>query len=194
MQGAAPVSHITGIPGWESGDEQDYLYTLAQELPANAVILEIGGEFGMSASIFSKGAPSARVYSVDIRYDGELAQQHAANLREAGVGDNVTRIAGDSQLKTTVAKFKKLEKERIDLLFVDGAHDYQGALNDFNLWAPLVKSTGYLVLHDTAGTTNRMPHLLHFDVSRALATWYKDNGSDWAVANNVNTITSFKRT
>lgn len=193
MQGAAPASHITSVPGWETGDEQEYLLDLARSLPADAVILEIGGEFGMSASIFSKGAPSARIYSVDNRFDGEVGQIHAANLAEAGLGANVKRISADSQLAKTVAGFKKIEKAGVDLLFVDGGHDYQSALNDLNLWTPLVKAGGYLVLHDTAGTTNRMPHLMHFDVSRALAMWYKDNGADWAVANNVNTITSFKR-
>lgn len=193
MQGSAPASHITGVPGWETGDEQDYLHELALNAPDDAVIVEIGGEFGMSASIFSKGKPTAHVYSIDIRFDTEVGEIHKANLAEAGVGENVKRIPGDSQLTKTVNAFKKLEKGGIDVLFIDGAHDYQGALNDLNLWSPLVKVGGTLVLHDTAGTTNRMPHITHFDVSRALATWYKENGSSWAVVKNVNTITAFKR-
>ena len=193
MQGTAPLSHITGVPGWGSQDENEYLYSLAQTLPADAVIVEIGGEFGMSASLFSKGSPTARIYSIDNRFDGEVGTMHAANLAEAGLGENVKRIAADSQLAKTVSGFKRIEKGGIDLLFVDGAHDFQGALNDLNLWTPLVKSGGYLVLHDTAGEQNRMPHILHFDVSRALATWYKDNGAEWAAAANVNTITSFRR-
>lgn len=193
MIGEAPLSHITYCPGWETKAEQDYLYALAQQLPAAAVIVEIGGEYGMSASIFSKGAPSARIYSIDIRYDGPVGAIHDSNLTDASLGQNVVRIAANSQIQDTVTVFQKRERAAIDLLFIDGDHSFQGALNDLTLWAPLVKPNGFMVLHDTAAETNTMPHMLHYDVSRALAVWYKTNGAQFAAAANVDTIASFQR-
>lgn len=195
MRGSAHISHITGVPGWEAVPEQDYLFEIARALPEKAVIFEIGGEFGMSASIFSKGAPAARIYSVDVRYDGELGEIHKSNLDEAKLGQNVTRIPADSQLKATVAKFRKLEKEPIDLLFIDGDHSIGGALNDLNLWTPLTQEGSLLVLHDTvtADRDPRLIHPLHYDVSHAMMTWYRDNAAEWINVQMVETITAFRR-
>lgn len=194
MQGSAPASHITGVPGWETYDEQELLQELAMKVPADGVILEIGGEFGMSSSIFAKASPpTTRVYSVDIRYAEGLGDQHKANLQEAGLADRVVLIAGDSQQKQTVTKFKKLEKQ-IDLLFIDGDHSIQGALNDLNLWTPLVPVGGSVALHDCANSTNRMPHLLHFDVTRALALFMEKEAANWQATHMVNTMIVFRRT
>lgn len=193
MKGEAPASTITGVPGWESIAEQSYLHRMARILPDGAVIVEIGGEFGMSASIFSHGAPNARIYSIDLRYDGVIGQAHEANLAEANVGANVKRIAANSQLAKTVNAFKKQEKSSISILFIDGDHSYNGALNDLTLWAPLVAVGGKMILHDTAAVTNTAPHDLHFDVSRALAIWYRGQKDNWQAEPSVDTITPLTR-
>lgn len=183
------------MPGWETVPEQEYLLDLACALPEKAVIVEIGGEYGMSTSIFSKGAPISRIYSIDNRFDGEIGEIHASNLAEAKLGENVMRMAADSQLKATVAKFRKLEKEPIDLLFLDGDHSRGGAMNDLVLWTPLVNVEGTLVLHDTI-TTERDPrliHPLHYDVTHALMTWYQGCAAEWIIVKMVDTITAFRR-
>jgi len=36
----------------------------------------------------------------------------------------------------------------IDILFIDGAHDYENARLDFHNYAPFVKEGGYIFLHD----------------------------------------------
>ena len=193
MNGAAPQSAITLVPGWETPLEQNYLYTLAQGLPEGAIIVEIGGEFGMSASLFSKGAPTAKIYSIDIAFDSPTGEIHKANLAEAKLGENVKRIAADSQLPKTATAFKRMEKAGIDLLFVDGGHTYQNVLNDLALWTPLVKAGGYLVLHDTANPDNKLPHPLHYEVSKALETWLAEHKAEWTQLATVDSITSFRR-
>lgn len=195
MRGNAPLSHITGTPGWEVPSEQDELYAVAQSLPEGSVILEIGGEFSMSASIFSKGAPTARIYSVDIAFAGEVGEIHKANLAEAGLGENVKRIAADSHDKATVAKFRKLEKGTtpLTILFVDGDHTFEGALLDLQMWTPLIKIGGKLLIHDTATPANPLPHPLHFEVSRAVSTWLKDEGANWKEVKVVNTLMVLER-
>jgi len=56
MIGNAPKSSLTGVPGWETEDEQALLLQMAQAVPDGGQIVEIGGDMGMSASIFCKGA------------------------------------------------------------------------------------------------------------------------------------------
>lgn len=194
MQGAAPIGHLTGVPGWETQDEQELLFERARQTPEGAAILELGGEFGLSASIFAKGNPSAHVYSVDIRYDGQLGDVNRSNLQEVGLDKNVVHIAGDSHQQSTIDKFLKLEKQgELDLLFVDGDHSVGGALQDLEMWSPLVKEGGYLLIHDCACTTNRMPHPIHFDVTRALALFLEKYGTQWIAKETVNTTTVFQR-
>lgn len=199
MQGAAYKSHITGVPGWESYDEQELLLRLSHALAdKKAVIVEIGGEFGMSASILSKGAPDSSIYSIDITYDTEIGKIHASNLKEAGVGKNVHYIAADSHKSTTLADFTKKEKG-IDLLFLDGDHSYDGALADLVLWSPLVKPGGKLAIHDTVNSAlppPYVPHALHYQVTKAVATWFADSAvaTHWKQIDLVYSTLVFERT
>lgn len=195
MRGQGTPSKLTGVPGWETEDELDLLATLAANADhPDGVILEIGGEFGMSTSIFSKMAPQAHVYTIDTRYDGEIGEINKANLAEAGVGQNVVHLALDSHQKTSIARFKKLEKRgEIHLLFVDGDHSTDGALADLTLWTPLVKSGGFLAVHDCATIANRLPHFLHFEVTKAVAMWFAANGIEWKIAHQVNTLEVFQK-
>jgi len=58
-------------------------------------------------------------------------------------------ILGDSHAPETLAKFKTLLKGRmIDLLFIDGAHDYESVRKDYEIYAPLTK--GIVAFHDVA--------------------------------------------
>lgn len=178
MIGNAPLSHITGVPGWESAAEQELLYSLAQQVPDGGVIVEIGGEFGMSSSLFCKGArEGVRISTVDL-FPGELLIHHRANLAEAGLSGRSEQIRGHSadvleeMGYILPSEFSGVETDgAIDLLFIDGDHSYEGVLADLKNWTPFVRMGGVVVLHDVAVETNQMPHPLHFEVKRALDDW-----------------------
>lgn len=51
-----------------------------------------------------------------------------------------------SEVKNTVGK--------VDILFIDGDHSYEGVKDDFYSYAPLVKSNGYIILHDILDTSH----------------------------------------
>lgn len=51
---------------------------------------------------------------------------------------------------------KKFSKQ-IDLLFIDGNHDYKSVLNDYLLGSPLVKRGGYIALHDVGASHTSGP-------------------------------------
>ncbi len=189
MIGQAPASHITGVPGWENAAEQELLYALAQQVPENGLILEIGGEFGMSASLFIKGArESVRIYTVDL-FPGSLLSDHRANLREAGFADGRSE-----QIQGASASIVLGWHEPIDLLFIDGDHSYEAVLADLNNWTPFVKQGGIVVLHDVAVETNLIPHPLHHEVKRALDAWQREQTtSDWEFVRSVSSAVVLKR-
>jgi len=187
MQGQAPKSAITGVPGWETEAEQDYLVRLAASVPEDGAIVEIGGEFGQSASLFAHGADkTVSITTVDL-FPGELVDAHIGNLSEAGFEGRTVQIKGDSK---TVGKAWDTE---IDLLFVDGDHSYNGAKADLQIWSPLVKPLGALVVHDCVTPDNTTPHALHFEVNRAVDEWYAANTKQFKEEGTVGTMRTFTR-
>lgn len=189
MIGNAPLSPFTGCPGWESISEQELLLELAQTVPQGGVIVEIGGEFGMSASMFCLGAhKSVKIMTVDL-FPGELLKQHQSNLTEAGFEKRSDQWQGNSRDAA-----QKWHDAAIDLLFLDGDHSYEGVLADLNNWTPFVKAGGVVVLHDVAVDTNRMPHPLHYEVKRALDAWQNKQPTQvWKVDRSVDSTVVLQR-
>lgn len=184
---SAPASKITGVPGWETDDEQAFLLKQAYQVHGSGRIVEIGAEFGMSASLFIKAAfPTVEIISVDL-FPGNLLQVHQENLRMAGFAGRSTQIQGDS---STVGK--QWDKP-IDLLFIDGDHSYTGCKADIEAWIPHVKIGGVVIFHDCANMNNTMPHLLHFEVTKAVSEWYQRDGANWQAIDGADSILAFRR-
>lgn len=187
---------FTPVGGWETPAEQGLLVQLASALPNSVpvmnldaapmpedvefflynyptdymevrppTIVEIGSEYGMSASIFSSYSPrDAHLYCIEINPDAPFVN----NLKLAKLNPSrYTWIKGDSQ---TVAVPERA-KRGIDLLFVDGDHSFEGALEDLRRWTPLIPLNGILAIHDCACHTNKAPHPLHYEVSKAVRLW-----------------------
>jgi len=70
-------------------------------------------------------------------------QQFAAN------NQMVICLPGNSHDNITKDKVQIiLGNRKIDFLFIDGDHSYQGVKKDFEMYAPLVKNKGYIAFHD----------------------------------------------
>lgn len=55
----------------------------------------------------------------------------------------------DSHQSQTLKKVKEyLNGEKIDFLFIDGDHTYEGVKKDFEMYAPLVREEGVIAFHD----------------------------------------------
>jgi predicted O-methyltransferase YrrM len=189
MEGNAPVSLITGVPGWISNAEEAEMYTLAKGI-TSGTILEIGSEFGRSASLWAAATtPDVAILCLDIRFDGPLAEIHRKNLEEAGLGGRTTRVSGDSKAIYNTNKFRN---RKLDLLFVDGDHSEAGAYQDLADWTPKVKKGGYVLIHDCAVPTNKTPHPVHFDVLNAVSSWQKEV-VDFKLIKTVDSLMVFKR-
>jgi len=76
----------------------------------------------------------------------------AAIERNTRIGSQFTDchfIEGDSKLIETVRRLAEiLNGEKVDFLFIDGDHTYQGVLSDYMLYRQFVKQNGFIAFHD----------------------------------------------
>ena len=66
-----------------------------------------------------------------------------------GKGPSIHFLRGDSHATETLAKVKHiLGDRRIDVLFIDGDHTYEGAKADFYSYGALIRPGGLIGMHD----------------------------------------------
>lgn len=104
-------------------------------------ILEIGCNVGNSTTAFLVGE-SESVTSIDINPACAENFPGCAKWRF---------IAGDSQQAET---FEQVAKDGFDVLYVDGAHDYQSAFHDITHYATRVRYGGLVLVHDVLAIDN----------------------------------------
>jgi predicted O-methyltransferase YrrM len=112
------------------------------------VTVELGVDYGYSAFLMALCQENP-VYGIDCfdvskhgpREDDDY--QFVMSVKEKLGLNNLEIIKGyfDDVVKTW-------DKE-IDLLHIDGLHDYDNCKNDCETWAPLVKEDGVILFHDT---------------------------------------------
>jgi predicted O-methyltransferase YrrM len=139
---------IADVPGWLTDEEGEALYDLARACTGKGVIVEIGSWKGKSTiclGLGSRAGLSLPVYAVDPHADYRFGD-FKTNVERAGIADLVRPIASLSQ--PAADEFE----EPIELLFVDGSHEYDLVLEDFEKWVPKVVEDGWVAFHDTTWT------------------------------------------
>jgi MMP 1-O-methyltransferase len=139
---------IADVPGWLTDEEGEALYDLARACTGKGVIVEIGSWKGKSTiclGLGSRAGVSVPVYAIDPHADYRFGD-FKTNVERAGITDLVRPIASLSQ--PAADDFE----EPIELLFVDGSHEYDLVLEDFEKWVPKVVESGWVAFHDTTWT------------------------------------------
>lgn len=129
-------------------DEVDALQELARSLPHGAHIVNIGAGNGTSGLAFMEARPDLLVTTIDIQRESSpfgCLEGEEAVFKSAGYwGDpRHTQIHGDSK---EVAKTWSYGP--VDMVFVDGGHQYHEAAGDILGWLPHIKPGGLMVVHD----------------------------------------------
>ena len=65
-----------------------------------------------------------------------------------------TLLKGDSRSPSTLNQIKTLLTDGIDLFFIDGGHDYQNVIDDFENYFPFINSNGVIVFDDYHSSHN----------------------------------------
>jgi predicted O-methyltransferase YrrM len=126
------------------------------EARAPARSLEIGTNYGGTLLLLCNlSAPGAKIISVDLpsgRFGGGYPRRKIPLFRKfPKSGQQLHLIRADSHLQGTKEHVLRiLEGELLDYLFLDGDHTYEGVRQDFEMYAPLVRGGGLIVLHDIA--------------------------------------------
>ena len=138
---------IADVPGWLTDDEGEALYELARACTGKGVIVEIGSFKGKSTvclGLGSQAGASVPIYAVDPHQ--ERFPDFKKNVQRAGIDELVRPVPSLSQ--PAADEFH----EPIELLFVDGSHEYELVLEDFEKWVPKVVDGGWVAFHDTTWT------------------------------------------
>lgn len=145
------ISEILGaIPsGWNVPPKGhfEFIKWLIEKIKPE-VTVELGVDYGYSSFVMSI-CQKNKVYGIDCfdmskhspRQDDDY--EFVMAVKEKLKLDNLEIIKGyfDNVAKTW-------DKE-IDLLHIDGLHDYENCKNDCDTWAPLLKDHGVILFHDT---------------------------------------------
>jgi predicted O-methyltransferase YrrM len=119
-------------------------------------LLEIGTYRGGALFVFSQiAAGDATVISVDMSMTllGNLyrAGQKPLLRRFIRKGQSLFLLRKDSHKPETLASITEaLQGHKLDFVFIDGDHRYNGVRQDFEMYSPLVRSGGLLAFHDVA--------------------------------------------
>jgi predicted O-methyltransferase YrrM len=186
---------VADVPGWLSEGQARMLWDAVRRLGGGATVVEIGSHQGRSTIILGHAARTvgARVVAVDAFVDGRLfggAQTRSrfeANIRAAGLTDVVELVVGYS------TALRPSWTRPIDLLYIDGKHDYWTYVDDLR-WSEHLPPGGEILVHDcfssvgvTAGTLVKVlagSRYSYVDRSRSLARFAvrRPGGADrWRV-------------
>lgn len=138
------------IGGWMTRDQARLLWDSAVRLGRGALVVEIGSHQGRSTVVLASAARrvGASVVAVDPFVEGRLfggARTRAlfeANVRRAGL-DSVVELVPDRSTRQRPGWGRP-----IDLLYVDGKHDYWTCSDDLR-WASHLPAGGRVLVHDS---------------------------------------------
>jgi predicted O-methyltransferase YrrM len=124
-----------------SDSELHWLFETATQMES---IVEIGCWLGRSTHALLSGCPGM-VYAVD-HFQGSPSERDAAHhpAKTRDIGSDFLRNVGHFQnLKLlrmdSLEAVKQFEPKSIDMIFIDGSHDYKDFNADFNSWLPICK-------------------------------------------------------
>ena len=157
---------VDSVKGILAKQEGEALYRAALEVAAKGPVLEIGSYCGKSTVYL--GAACQRLggvlYALDHHRGSEEHQlgeeYHDPQLYDAEAGrmDSLRefrRTLQRAQLEDTVvpivapsALAARYWNTPLAMVFIDGGHSMEAALNDYRCWAPHIVRGGWLAIHD----------------------------------------------
>ncbi|MBN3039004.1 MAG: class I SAM-dependent methyltransferase [Candidatus Omnitrophica bacterium] len=145
------LQEIHKIEGHFGLNEGRLLCKLTKLLKDDSVIVEIGAFKGKSTCFIAEGIGNKdiRFYTIDTWYNDQMPQGRGdvyddflKNIR--GYRDKIEPLRGYSY--EVVQNWPK--ERKIDFLWIDGDHSYEGVSQDIADWFPLLKKGSIVAFHD----------------------------------------------
>ena len=120
-------------------------------------IMEIGSYLGGNFYVMCKLSDPI---GVKISLDCPLYQNQDVQLKLNNTYAKMRNFAEDVHLVHTDSHIEEsknqissiLKEQKLDFLFIDGDHTYEGVKMDFEMYSPFVKKGGYVAFHDINDT------------------------------------------
>jgi hypothetical protein len=166
-------------------EELQWLYETAQKMKS---IVEIGSFEGRSTYVLLAGCPGP-VYSVDFHYCGTM---HPFQDNEIYTRPDLERNCGHFsnlvivEMSSEEAAKSPLIPPMVDMVFIDGDHNFAGVFKDLELWAPRVNCmiSGHDLCSETPGVAQALDK--YFGLPRIARgpktiwfTTYPNGGEPW---------------
>lgn len=138
-------SHQSFAAIQQAGEISGLLKVIEQDPPR--YVCEIGTALGGTLFLLAQVcAPDALLISIDL---GLSFERRLVHPRFATRKQRIVSIRGDSRDPTILKRVGSLlQGHRLDLLFIDGDHSYDGVKADYTHYSPLVRPGGLIVFHD----------------------------------------------
>lgn len=136
--------------------ERSLLFNLAKRCTGKGVIVEIGSWKGDSTICLAKGSKAGKkvkIYAID-PHTG--SSEHKKNSENIWTFEEFMKNIHNSNVEDIIIPLVKTSEEAakdfnepIELIFIDGAHEYKMVKLDFDLWYPKVIDGGIMAFHDS---------------------------------------------
>lgn len=138
------IQKLTELSAFYSFIDGNRMDTVVEIGTANGGVL-----FGLCALASDK----AKIASIDLpggKFGGGYTEEATKRFRGfAREKQRMTFIREDSHKESTLERLKGfLKGDRVDLLFIDGDHTYEGVKKDWEMYSPLVRKGGVIGFHD----------------------------------------------
>lgn len=184
--------YISPIQGWCQKEELATLFDLSGQCLHGSI--EIGGFCGRSTAAICLGRennpdPGANTHVVVDHF--VCSDPQSPKDVKAAFIENTGRLPLQRTRLvlhpiTSEKVWPLLKDTRAGLLFIDGNHTFEAVTTDLNLYAPLVASGGWLVLHDCYGKYES-------EVCRAADKWFAEHPHKFEETAKVKSMRILKR-
>lgn len=166
-------------------DFSNYYDRVAEEMPVNSRLVEVGSGDGVSGIYLAKKlyelGKGFKLYMVDSMAYGQYLQmkQIYENVIKSGLGEMIEIVPLDSLNASC-----KFNGESLDFAFLDSSHEYTQTRAEIFLWYDKVKVGGILSGHDFYSTENpgvgqAVKELLPEVITRTPIITQDEEGKDW---------------
>lgn len=145
-------------PGQTRKEIVDFLNMTSKIKPK--AIMEIGTDKGGTLFLFSRIADKdATIISVSYQFEQVYkicSRQRLKLFVTFPTGNQKLKIINrNSHDRETLLDVKRaLSGRKLDMLFIDADHTYEGVKLDYTMYAPLVRKGGIIAFHDITGSKN----------------------------------------